>query len=109
MVTIGTFTKTKEGGYVGTIRTLTVNVKTRFVPNDNRENDKAPTFRVFAGSAELGAAWQAKSKGEDGREYLSVKLDDPSFPEPIYAALFDDNEGGAQLAWSRNKQRGDSQ
>jgi len=52
MATIGTFTKTKEGGYVGTIRTLTVNVKTKLVPNDNRENDKAPTFRVFAGSAD---------------------------------------------------------
>jgi len=49
----------------------------------------------------LGAAWPAKGSGENGREYLSVKLDDPSFPEPIYAALFDDDEDGAQLAWNR--------
>ncbi len=105
MATIGTFTKTKEGGYVGTIRTLTVNVKTKLVPNDNRENDKAPAYRVFAGQAELGAAWPTKSKGEGARDYLSVKLDDPSFPEPIYAALFDDDEGGAQLAWNRAKPR----
>ena len=72
------------------------------MPNDNRENDKAPTHRVFAGQAELGAAWPAKG-GENGLEYLSVKLDDPSFPEPIYAALFDDDDGGAQLAWNRQR------
>ena len=100
MATIGTFTKTKEGGYVGTIRTLTVNVKTKLVPNDNRENDKAPAYRVFAGGAELGAAWPAKSKGEDARDYLSVKLDDPSFSVPIYAALFEGDEG-ASLVWNR--------
>jgi uncharacterized protein (DUF736 family) len=27
----------------------------------------------------------------DGR-YLSLKLDDPTFPAPIYASLFADNE-----------------
>lgn len=102
MATIGTFTKTKDG-YVGTIRTLTANVKTRFVPNENRERDNAPHYRVFAGRAELGAAWAAKGSGEDAREYLSVKLDDPSFPEPIYAALFDD-ERGARLVWSRRRE-----
>lgn len=99
MATIGLFTKTKDG-YVGTIRTLTVSVKTRFVPTENRENENAPHYRLFAGKAELGAAWPAKSNGDDGREYLSVKLDDPSFPEPVYAALFDDGDA-ARLVWSR--------
>ena len=102
MATIGTFTTTKDG-YVGTIRTLTVNVKTRFVPNENREHENAPHYRVFAGRAELGAAWPAKGSGEDAREYLSVRLDDPSFPEPIYAALFDDEES-ARLVWSRRRE-----
>jgi uncharacterized protein (DUF736 family) len=35
----------------------------------------------------------------NGREYLSVKLDDPSFPEPVYAALAEDDEG-AKLVWT---------
>ncbi|MBN8954854.1 MAG: DUF736 family protein, partial [Rhizobium tropici] len=33
---------------------------------------------------------------------LSVKLDDPSFPAPIYATLAEvDGEDGLQLIWSR--------
>ena len=43
------------------------------------------------GKAEIGAAWSKRSS--EGRDYLSVKLDDPSFMAPIYANLFDD-EGG---------------
>ena len=38
------------------------------------------------------------------RDYLSVKLDDPSFTTPIYANLFDD-EGSETfgLIWSRGR------
>ena len=52
--------------------------------------------------AEIGAAWSKRS-GE-GRDYLSVKLDDPSFNAPIYANLFDE-EGGESytLIWSRGR------
>jgi len=58
-------------------------------------------FRVYAGTAELGAAWQKTS--EQGRDYLSVKLDDPSFPAPIYATLAEvEGEDGLQLSWSRS-------
>jgi hypothetical protein len=56
---------------------------------------------------EIGAAWSKRSS--EGRDYLSVKLDDPSFTAPIYANLFDD-EGGETftLIWSRGrKQNGD--
>ena len=42
-----------------------------------------------------------KTSGE-GRDYLSVKLDDPSFPAPIYATLAElEGEDGLQLIWSR--------
>jgi len=37
-------------------------------------------------NTEFGAAWK-KTARETDREYLSVKLDDPSFPAPIYASL----------------------
>lgn len=37
-----------------------------------------------------------------GRDYLSVKLDDPSFPAPIYATLTEvEGQDGLQLIWSR--------
>ena len=40
---------------------------------------------------EIGAGWRRRS--ENGTEYTSVKLDDPSFAEPIWCALFK-SEGG---------------
>ncbi|WP_208179258.1 DUF736 domain-containing protein [Sinorhizobium medicae] len=99
MATIGTFTST-ESGFTGSIRTLALNVKARIVRVET-PSDKGPHFRIYAGSVELGAAWQKRS-GESDRDYLSVKLDDPSFPAPIYATLAEvDGEEGLQLIWSR--------
>lgn len=99
MATIGNFTACKDG-YVGTIRTLTINVKTKIVANENKKSEGAPDFRIYAGQTELGAAWKAQAKGEGERAYLSVLLDDPSFPEPIREALFEEN-GAAFLMWNR--------
>ena len=99
IATIGTFTST-ENGFTGSIRTLALNVKARIARIEN-PSDKGPQFRIFAGSVELGAAWQKRSSESD-RDYLSVKLDDPSFPAPIYATLSEvEGEDGYQLIWSR--------
>ena len=107
MATIGTFTKSGNA-YTGEIVTLSVQAKNvRIVPEQNRTNEAAPSHRVFVGRAEIGAAWQKQSN--EGRDYLSVKLDDPSFTAPIYANLFDD-EGldTYALIWSRpNGRRSD--
>ena len=104
MAIIGTFTATKDGGWTGAIRTLTIDVKAKFVPNDNRDNERAPAFRIFAGRSELGAAWAQRTKDEPPRDYLSVQIDDPSLPEPISAAMFHAKEGEeAQLVWNRRR------
>ena len=98
MATIGTFTKS-ENGYTGAVKTLALNVKAR-IATAEKTNDKAPDFRVFAGQTEFGAAW--KKRSSEGREYLSVKLDDPGFPAPIYASLVEvEGEEGLSLIWSR--------
>jgi len=89
MSVIGTFTPTRDGGWAGTIRTLTIAVKARFVPDDNRESDRGPDFRVFAGRSELGATWRERAGGETPRVYLRVRLDDPAMAEPLSAALFE--------------------
>ena len=89
--------------FQGEIVTLSVQAKgVRIVPETNRTSDNAPSHRVFVGRAEIGAAWSKRSN--EGRDYLSVKLDDPSFTTPIYANLFDD-EGGEtfSLIWSRGR------
>ena len=83
MATIGYFTKS-ETGYTGSVRTLTVNAKARFAAA-RRRRTTPPTTASSPAPLEIGAAW--KKTSEAGREYLSVKLDDPSFPAPIYASL----------------------
>lgn len=98
MATIGTFASTGNG-FNGSIKTLNLNVKAKLVRIEN-PSDKGPHFRIFSGNIELGAAWQKVSA--EGRDYLSVKLDDPSFPAPIYATLIEvEGEEGLQLIWSR--------
>lgn len=53
---------------------------------------------------EIGAAW-AKCSNE-GRDYLGLKLDDPSFHAPIFANLFNYEDGdGYSLIWSRPSRR----
>ena len=98
MATIGIFVSTGNG-FSGSIKTLNLNVKAKLVRIEN-PSDKGPHFRIFSGNVELGAAWQKVSA--EGRDYLSVKLDDPSFPAPIYATLIEvEGEEGLQLIWSR--------
>ena len=98
MAQIGTFTKGDNGSFNGTIKTLTLNVKATIRPSD-KDNEKAPDFRVLAGTVEFGAGWKKTSR--EDREYLSVKLDDPSFPAPIYASLVEGEDGEQRLIWSR--------
>jgi len=98
MATIGTFTKT-DTGFSGTVKTLTLNIKATFRV-DEKESDKAPDFRIYTSTTEVGAAWQKTSR--EGREYLSVKLDDPSFAAPIFASLVETDDGKTHaLIWSR--------
>ena len=107
MATIGTFKKSGNE-FVGQIVTLSVQAKNvRIVPETNRSGENAPSHRVFVGRVEIGAAWAKRSN--EGRDYLGLKLDDPSFNAPIYANLFDDEEGETfSLIWSRpNGRRGD--
>ena len=48
---------------------------------------------------EIGAAWSKRSN--EGRDYLGLKLDDPSFTAPIFANLFSDEGDTYSLVWSR--------
>lgn len=106
MAVIGTFIPAKDGGWVGTIRTLTINTKVRLVPNDDRSSKKAPAFRVFVGNSRIGEAWEAKTGGLTPKDYLKVKLDDPLLPEPINAAVFTSDGGeSAQMLWNRRRQK----
>jgi len=98
MAQIGTFTRDETGTYAGTIKTLTLNVKASIKPCD-RDNDRAPDFRITATVVEFGAGWSRTAR-ETGAEYLSLKLDDPSFTAPVYASLVQGDKGEHKLIWS---------
>lgn len=98
MAIIGTPTRTANG-FAGTIKTLTLDVPVTLRPTE-KDSDKAPDYRFFAGDADVGAAWQKVSTA--GSDYLSCKFDDPSFPAPIYASLVLREDGNCcDLIWSR--------
>lgn len=100
MANIGSFNRVGSE-FQGEIVTLSVKAKgVRIVPEANRANENAPSHRIYVGRAEIGAAWSKRSAEE--RDYLAVKLDDPSFTAPIYANLFDDEGADSySLIWSR--------
>jgi uncharacterized protein (DUF736 family) len=104
MAIIGNF-KATDNGFTGTIETLTLKAKVDFEPVARKANEKAPDFRIFTKDSgyEIGAAWQTTSR-ETGTQYLSVKLDDPSFAAPIQCRLLKTGaEVGHSLLWDRRR------
>ncbi|WP_283179949.1 DUF736 domain-containing protein [Gemmobacter sp. 24YEA27] len=107
MAQIGQFTRTASG-YSGQVRTLSLDVELTFVPTDNPDTEKAPAYRIHLrdeDGPEVGAGW--KHTGESAGPYISVVLDDPVFPQPIRARLFQSDEEGRDwnLRWTRAKKR----
>lgn len=100
MAQIGTFTRDETGAYTGTIKTLTLNVK-----DSIKTCDRAPDFRVTASGVEFGAGWSRIAR-ETGVEYLSLKLDDPSFTAPVYASLIQGDKVEHKLSDPANRTNG---
>lgn len=104
MTAIGTFKKSGND-YTGDIVTLSLQAKdVRIIAQENNGNENAPSHRVLVGEVEIGAAWTKRSS--EGRPYLALELDDPSFTAAIYANLIE--EYGTEtfsLIWSRGNSR----
>jgi uncharacterized protein (DUF736 family) len=102
MKTIGTFAK--EGKYFnGRIYTLTLNLPASFEPLA-KKGEKAPDYRIISDGSDIGAAW--KKISQDGNEYISVSLDDPSFVAPINCRLVKTGvEIKHSLIWERARKQ----
>lgn len=100
MTTIGIFTAEKNGGYTGTLETLTLKRVLVFEASE-KSSPKAPDYRIYTqiGRFEIGAAWKRKSQG--GKPFIAVNLDDPTFPAPITARLIAGENGEYRLFWNR--------
>jgi uncharacterized protein (DUF736 family) len=75
----------------------------QFRPTEGKSKD-GPVYRVVVqgetSPVELGAAWKRNS--QNGRDFLSVSLDDPGLVRPFNAALMpSDDSKNAILIWSR--------
>ncbi|RWL83088.1 MAG: DUF736 domain-containing protein [Mesorhizobium sp.] len=108
MATIGNFQQSGNNEFNGEIVTLSLQAKNvRIVPDARSSGENTPSHRVFVGRIEIGAAWSKQSN--EGRKYLGLKLDDPSFTAPLYANLVEDEDGQSySLIWSRpNRRNGD--
>lgn len=96
---IGNFIRT-DNGYEGMIETATLDLRISIVPAERNDADKAPDWRVHRGSdaegPEIGAGWN--ETGERAGNYVSLRIDDPAFAQPIRAALFQSTSD--KLAWS---------
>ena len=106
MAQIGTFSRT-SGGYSGHLRTLTLDVELTLVPADHADAENAPDYRIHLGDSdgpEVGAGW--KRTGERAGDYVALLIDDPSFPQPLRANLFQSDHGKSlALLWSRPAKR----
>jgi len=105
MPVIGTFSAVNDG-YTGTIRTLSINARVKFIVNDRKETESAPDFRVSLGATEIGAAWRRTKQGTE-QSYLRVRIDDPAWPQPIWAILLEATDDGVvRMVWRRDKPEG---
>lgn len=69
MANIGTFTAEKDG-FTGTLRTLTLNVKVKLVPNDKGDTENAPDFHLQA----AGHGRRSVEEDQRGRAGIPVRI-----------------------------------
>jgi len=113
MPQIGTFAH-DESGFIGHLTTLLLSQDVIIIEAEPSDAENAPQYRVhlFDGmnneaAAEIGAGW--KRTGEKAGDYIALLIDDPTFPHPIRANLFRDDDAGSawSLHWSRPRDRGE--
>lgn len=107
MTQIGEFAKQKSG-YSGRIRTVSLDIEVAIVTAEPNDTENAPDYRLHADGEdgpEIGAGWKRTS--EKAGEFVSIQLDDPAWPQPIRANLFQngDDKTSWSLHWSRPRDR----
>ncbi|NNE40788.1 MAG: DUF736 domain-containing protein [Marinicaulis sp.] len=85
---LGTVTKRENGAYEGTLAMMTLNTKITIVPNEAKENERQPDFRIYAARGnEIGGGWNRVGKNS-GKEYVSLTFAHPAFGDKrVFANL----------------------
>ena len=108
---IGTLKQNNTGVFIGKIQTATLDLVIGLRPV-NSHNASAPKFDVMgrAKSGEfipLGGLWEKSATSGSGN-FLQGQIDDPSFDAPLSIALFTQDDGSLNVAWSRPRRRADN-
>jgi len=102
---LGTVTKRDNGGYEGTLAMMTLNTRITIVPNETKENDRQPDFRIYAAKGgEIGGGWNRVGKNS-GKDYISLTFAHPAFgPARVFAnlarAVGQDDESVLAILWN---------
>ncbi|HRX40594.1 MAG TPA: DUF736 domain-containing protein [Parvularculaceae bacterium] len=90
---LGTVTKRENGGFEGTLAMMTLNTKITIVPNEAKDNERQPDFRIYAANSsgrrgnEIGGGWNRVGKNS-GKPYVSLTFAHPAFGEKrVFANL----------------------
>jgi uncharacterized protein (DUF736 family) len=104
MALIGTFVPTSDG-FTGRIKTLLLDADLTFSVLREPAGDNPPDFLITLGKQGEGPFVGAarKQRTEKGTEFISVRIDDPSFSNPIFAGLFPSEKSPTlyNLYWTR--------
>lgn len=82
---------------IGRIDTLSLDATVTLKPAE-KFSSKAPDYIAHAGSRECGAAWRVN---DASGALLSLKLDDPTWSEPISGRIMATEDGALPLVWIR--------
>ena len=106
---LGTVTKRDNGGFEGTLAMMTLNTRITIVPNETKENERQPDFRIYAARGgeigpEIGGGWTRVGKNS-GKEYISLTFAHPALgPARVFANLAraagQDDESVLAILWN---------
>lgn len=105
---IGQLKQNAAGAYLGKIQTAALDLTVGLRPVQSR-NPAAPKFDVMVRGQggqflPIGGLWE-KTAGNGGGTFLQGQIDDPSFEAPLSIALFAQEDGSLNVAWSRPRRR----
>ncbi|HKY82284.1 MAG TPA: DUF736 domain-containing protein [Sphingobium sp.] len=103
MAAIGYVTR-NGNGFKGQLRTLSIRAEIEIIPNNRKNGDSQPDYRVMAAGVEVGAGWVRRGE-MSGKDYVSLSLAAPEFgPRRLYAnlgrAAGQDDEDAFAIIWN---------
>lgn len=102
---LGYVTKTENGSFEGTLSMMSLKKRISIKPNEAKESDGQPDFRVFTEDRiEIGGGWNRTGK-VSGEDYISLTFAAPEFgPHRIFAnlgrAAGEANENVMAILWN---------